>query len=84
MQAVPFITGSLWLGVRFHNHSWVVANWKDIEERETLEEGGMKGQLQRVTRRRQVEEGTTGMNEEWEDGMESMLWHRTLFLTSQG
>lgn len=52
-----------------------------MEERETLEEGGMRGQLQRVTRR-QVEEGRTGMNEEREDSMESMLWYLALFSSS--
>lgn len=53
-----------------------------MEERETSEGGGMKGQLQKMTRRRQVEEGRTGMNEEREDHMESMRWHLTLFSSS--
>lgn len=49
---------------------------------ETLEEGGMKGQLRRVIGRRKVQEERKGMSEQRGDGTASMLWHLTVFCSS--
>lgn len=86
MWTVPFITGSLWLGARSHN-DWLGDGQLEGDGRkeETLEEGGMKGQLWSVIGRRKVLRREE--RDEWREGR----WHGVhvmapfdfLFLTSQ-